>query len=352
MPRLIKPVVSPRGRVIVLTGATLWLIAAMLLSATPDGANAAARTFRGTSVEYSFDRIEGVPGMLAFPGVYTDDRGLVYLTNRGRKNVIRLTPDGVHADVVFGREGAGPGELMKPRSVAVDGDGNVFVADGRLGRLLKYAADGTFVRSVDTPRISSVLIDSMGRPIVLLNARHEWLRRYTNDLDADVVLMEKHAESRESWFGVLAAIGPDDRLFVLDQADLTVRVYDREMSQIDSWSVQPPRLRESIDIQMTTPQPDGRQVLGIDGIVSMSLDPAGKHLVMSYYVVTVAAPEIRETSVAWYHVDGTLELVEPRGDVPVLKTAFLPTGTLLEGHPEGVSVRVPTITTEAEVENN
>ena len=66
MPRIIQPVVSPRGRVIVLTGATLWLIAAMVLSATPERASAlpGEGAFAAAATLHSIESIAGEDAML------------------------------------------------------------------------------------------------------------------------------------------------------------------------------------------------------------------------------------------------------------------------------------------------
>ena len=40
--------------------------------------------------------------------------------------------------------GAGPGQLMQPRGVAVDADGNVYVSDTQNHRIEKFGPDGAF----------------------------------------------------------------------------------------------------------------------------------------------------------------------------------------------------------------
>ena len=88
MPRIIQPVVSPRGRVIVLTGATLWLIAAMVLSATPDGVGASTGdlTYKMvTSPIHSLEELDGAPGILFYPRVTADARGRAYVADEGQR---------------------------------------------------------------------------------------------------------------------------------------------------------------------------------------------------------------------------------------------------------------------------
>lgn len=352
MSRIIQPVVSPRGRVIVLTGATLGLIAAMLLSATPEGASATPRVaLSGSVLVETFEEIEGAPGLLVFPRLYTSAKGRVYVADRGGHRVIRLAEDGFRADVVYGREGAGPGELMYPRSVAADSNGNVFVTDQQLHRILKYAPDGTFLQSVTAPAVVSVVVDSEDRVIVRPGSGNALLQRYTNDLEEDVVLLEKTGSQHNSPLGVLIAIDADDRLFLLDQSDLTVKVYDRDMRLVDEWPVNPPQLEETIALRLAAASakfPD--RLVSIDGIQSMALDPTGGHLVFAYLVMTT--PDTKETKIAWYTSDGTLVLVEDRGEERIYANAILPDGTILEGSPEYIRVRSKGTVTNADVENN
>ena len=46
---------------------------------------------------------------------------------------------------VFGSPGAGDGQFNFPRRLAVDGAGNVFIADRNNNRIQKFTNDGTFV---------------------------------------------------------------------------------------------------------------------------------------------------------------------------------------------------------------
>lgn len=351
MPRIIQPVVSPRGRVIALTGATLWLITSMLLSATPEGASAAPRAALGGSVLVdTFEEIEGAPGLLVFPRIYTDAKGRVYVADKGEHRVIRLAEDAFRADVIYGREGAGPGELMYPRSVAADSNGNVFVTDQQLQRLLKYAPDGAFLKSVSAPRVVSVVVDSEDRVIVRPGRGNALLQRYTNDLEEDVVLLEKTDSQHDSPLGVLVVIDEADRLFLLDQSDLTVKVYDRDMHLVDEWPVDPPQLQETVAMRLAAARakfPD--QIVRVDGVQSMALDPTGGHLVLAYLVMP--ASDVKETKIAWYGFDGRLVLVEDRGEERIFANAILPDGRILEGSPEHIRVRLKGTATNTDVEN-
>ena len=45
-----------------------------------------------------------------------------------------------HKMISFGNRGSGPGELVQPRGVTFDGDGNILVADKGNNRIQKFSA--------------------------------------------------------------------------------------------------------------------------------------------------------------------------------------------------------------------
>ena len=76
---------------------------------------------------------------------------VVYVLNRSRED----RPDGVHVSVVtldehyiseFGAYGEADGQFIWPVSLALDSEGNVYVADELLNRISVYTRDGEFIR--------------------------------------------------------------------------------------------------------------------------------------------------------------------------------------------------------------
>ncbi len=59
------------------------------------------------------------------------------------------TPAGPQASLSFGEEGIGPGLLDDPRSVGVDGEGNIVVANYSDGRVQRFDANGNFLNLWD-----------------------------------------------------------------------------------------------------------------------------------------------------------------------------------------------------------
>jgi DNA-binding beta-propeller fold protein YncE len=83
-------------------------------------------------------------------GIAVDDRGDVYVADTDNNRIQKFAFDGrflarLGRNGGDGSAGAGPGELARPFGVAVDGWGNVYVADKVNDRVVKYGADGRLV---------------------------------------------------------------------------------------------------------------------------------------------------------------------------------------------------------------
>ena len=158
MSRIIKPIISPAGRLVVLCVATVWLLAVMAFSA-PDAAGVT-----GTSIANgTTGRVEQPAGLdtplFKTMFVATGPDGTVFVSDTGNGRVVQLdAQDPTRLVRVFGGPGQGPGELMYPIGIAVDASGNLFVADSNLNRITKYAPDGTYVTSVTHPFATTVTV--------------------------------------------------------------------------------------------------------------------------------------------------------------------------------------------------
>ena len=81
-----------------------------------------------------------------------NDNDVMYVVNRGYE----YRTDGVHVSMVtmseeyiteFGSYGAGPGQFVWPTAIALDGQGNVYLADEWLNRISVFNSEGEFLRS-------------------------------------------------------------------------------------------------------------------------------------------------------------------------------------------------------------
>ena len=98
-------------------------------------------------------------GMFVFPhGIAVDKEGNVYVADADGKNgkghiVVKFSPDGKVLMTLGkpGMPGDAPGYFYRPSAVAVASDGTIYVADGHGGdsnaRIVQLAPDGTVIKS-------------------------------------------------------------------------------------------------------------------------------------------------------------------------------------------------------------
>lgn len=83
-------------------------------------------------------------------GIATDSKGNLYVADTGNSRVQKFDTDGKFI-AAFGIAGAGVGEIKEPNGVAVDAAGSIFVVDAANHKLIKFAPDGKFVKEWKGP---------------------------------------------------------------------------------------------------------------------------------------------------------------------------------------------------------
>jgi CheY-like chemotaxis protein len=122
---------------------------------------------------------------------------------------------------IIGERGGGAGQFNKPRSVAVDGDDNIFVVD-MTGRVQKFTPEGEYLLSWQTPETDKGKAKGMGTALngdVLLVEPH-----YTrvNRFDPRGKLLEQWGENGTNVgqliFPRSLAVAPDGAIWVSEYA--------------------------------------------------------------------------------------------------------------------------------------
>ena len=166
--------------------------------------------------------------------------GSVYVINRSYEN----RPDGVHMTVCtldeeyiseFGAFGEADGEMTWPTSVAIDKDGNVYLADEYLQRITKYSRDGEFISKWGTPGSgdgelngpSGLAIDSAGN-MVIVDSKNNRVQKFT--LDGKFISKFGSAGSGHSEFNLPWGIGLDkfDNIYIADWRNDRIQVFNSD----------------------------------------------------------------------------------------------------------------------------
>src|SRR5262245_3548672 len=167
-----------------------------------------------------------------------------YVLNIPNKNIqrfqrrVKALPDapqlgsapGPATDWFEGGRGNGEGEFEAPTAIAVDRNGNIFVADTGNGRIEEFSSNGTFLTSIghfEAP--SGIAIDRAGNIYVTeIGSKHR-----VQKLGADGTLIAKWALG---FYGPRKiAIGPDDSIYVADSGRNRIVKFSLDGRPLASW---------------------------------------------------------------------------------------------------------------------
>lgn len=141
---------------------------ALITAACTRGAIAPSTDF---TLDSSVTLLTGEGARLGRPGeIALDGSGNLYITDAAASSIVVLDSGG-RAIAAIGRNGAGPGEFNRPRSLTVTGD-TLWVADPENGRFQVLSTSGVFVRSFPSPTQAlsgAVAFAADGSSLVALN---------------------------------------------------------------------------------------------------------------------------------------------------------------------------------------
>ena len=172
-------------------------------------------------------------------GVAADAAGNLYVADLGNTRIQKFSPEGTFL-AAFGKFGTGEGELREPNGITVDSTGNFYVADALNNRLIKFKADGTFERQWSGPAPGfygprDVAISPYRQLYVLDQGRNRVVR-----LDPEG---ENYAEWGQKGTGEGEFTDPTgldvegDRVFVADAGNSRIQVFDLDGKFIRQWAV-------------------------------------------------------------------------------------------------------------------
>jgi DNA-binding beta-propeller fold protein YncE len=138
-----------------------------------------------------------------------------------------------------GGKGTGRGQFDSPTGIAVDGSGNVLVADTNNGRIEKFSATGTFLGILGTKGTghgqlrnpSGIAVDRMGN-IYVADGFNHWVQK----LAPDGTFIADWKGPEPGFYGPRrVAIGPDDSIYVVDQGHNRIAKFNPDGRVLAAW---------------------------------------------------------------------------------------------------------------------
>jgi tripartite motif-containing protein 71 len=193
------------------------------------------------SVVHVFDTTSGAATTIGTPGdgpgglrqpvdVALDTDGNVYVADAGNHRVEKFAPDGTHL-LTVGGSGQSSGQFTSPRSVAVDGEGRLYVAEGDDYLVQRFAPDGTYLDTFghayadeNAWRVGGIAIDEQGNVYVTqaLAGRVQCFDAAKLDLRWELGSVGTAPDQFTSPIGVTVTGG---RMYVADQQNHRIAVY-------------------------------------------------------------------------------------------------------------------------------
>jgi uncharacterized protein (TIGR03663 family) len=175
-------------------------------------------TFANTNGE-----VDAWPGAFWGPrGIAIDKEGNVYVADTGNKRIQKFTPDGMYLGV-WGGGGVVPGRFEEPVDVAIDHNGNIYVTDTWNQRIQKFDSDFNFI--AEWPVVGWQSEDVVNKPFITVDSQN---RVYISDPQNYRIIVYDENGELLSTFGQYGqdvesfklplglAVGEGDILFVLD----------------------------------------------------------------------------------------------------------------------------------------
>ncbi len=188
--------------------------------------------------EKVFDDTEHRYGNLVIYRVPLDPAGISQDQPNGTA-VETPNPDIPAATAFTDGPGNGRGQLLNPRGLAVDTEGNFYVADTMNARVQKFSADGNFLASIGQAgpgegqlrEPNGVAIDGDGNIFTVDALNHRLIK-----FDSNGSFVKEWAGPEPFFFGPRAVVqGPSKELYILDQGNARVVVFDPETEKNREW---------------------------------------------------------------------------------------------------------------------
>ncbi len=172
-------------------------------------------------------------------GIAVDAAGNLYVADLGNSRIQKFSPEGEFLGT-FGKSGMREGELREPNGITVDSAGNIYVADAVNQRLIKFNADGNFEKQWSGPAPGfygprDVAIGPNKQFYVLDQGRSRVVRL---DPESENFTEWGQKGTGEGEFNdpTGLAVG-GDRVFVTDAMNNRIQVFDLDGKFIRQWEV-------------------------------------------------------------------------------------------------------------------
>jgi DNA-binding beta-propeller fold protein YncE len=172
-------------------------------------------------------------------GIAADAAGNLYVADLGNSRIQKFSPEGEFLKT-FGKSGTSEGELREPNGITVDSAGKIYVADALNHRLIKFNADGNFEKqwSGPTPGFYGPRDVAVGpnKQLYVLDQGRSRIVKLDPESENFAEWGQKGTGEGEFNDPTGLAVG-DDRVFITDAGNNRIQVFDLDGKFIRQWEV-------------------------------------------------------------------------------------------------------------------
>ena len=174
-------------------------------------------------------------------GIAVDGSGNVLIADTGNGRIEKFSPTGAFLSII-GTKGSGQGQFAQPDGIAIDRAGNIYVADAGNHRVLKLKSDGTFIAEWKGPELGFYgprrIAISPDNPIYVVDQGNDRIVKFNPDGELLASWGSKGNGAGEFNDPTSVAVDPaTNKIYVADPRNKRIQVFDSAGKFVTKWSV-------------------------------------------------------------------------------------------------------------------
>jgi DNA-binding beta-propeller fold protein YncE len=181
------------------------------------------------------------PGKFSKPrGIAADAKGNIYVADAGNARVQKFDQDGKFVSII-GDPGEREGKIKEPNGIGVDTDGNVYVTDAGNHKFLKYGPDGVFVKEYNGPDSGFYgprdLAVGPNRQVYIVDQGRTRIARFQPATEQFSAVWGTAGPGDGEFKDATGIAVGDNMVFVADLGNGRIQVFDLEGKFIREWPI-------------------------------------------------------------------------------------------------------------------
>ena len=174
-------------------------------------------------------------------GIAVDGSGNVLVADTNNGRIEKLSPTGTFLSTL-GTKGSGRGQLGAPNGIAVDRTGNIYVADAANHRVEKLGSDGTFIAEWKGPELGFYgprrIAIGPDDSVYVVDQGHSRIAKFSPDGEVLTTWGSKGTGDGKFDDPTSVAVDPTtNKVYVADPRNKRIQIFDQNGKFLSKWSV-------------------------------------------------------------------------------------------------------------------